>query len=1214
MANYTGSFSGSFQGTISGSLLGSGIVSGSPQIDFNDIVNKPTTIQPFQANSIVSNNRFREVTYPAISASTSTRFTTIEANVSTLSGQIQAAVSGTVPPGTISGSAQIAAFGYLTSASAAAAGFGSGGGGSTDISALNTFTGSAQTSLTALNSATSSFITNGQTSSMSVATASFISSTFISASAAASGFGSGGGETYTAGLGITITSNVITLNTSSTHFIQGVSASAAASGFGSGGGSNTAPTIADQSMSAVPESSSAGYEVGLITATDVEGNVITFGAFTISNVFLNSNPSVNLTSSLGGTSLFDPSIDPFQANSSGVITRKNSVFLNADVADRYVYLATATDAFSTATGSGLITIPISQDASSSIGNNGQTYFIIESATGSDNLTTISNGRTIDDVTFSSAVSQMWLVKSNPIGYVRFTNGTTQYTGSTSLALELAQNVSGSGLTFDSSSTIGIEITASETSFETTKQFRNHTLSIAKNFEPSGSMIPSSSNLNTNGARSGSTIATLTWTDAESNTLNNSTFTLTSNAGLSSSWNGSYVYTINATGSISAGTYFVSASVKDQHGFRFGSSSVSFTIVQAGTGSLTTNGTFYVIESAVSGNLIYTSTNGRSGTQGNLGVTYSPQYNSATVASFTSSDARIGINTAGNLSVTGIGISGSAGGSFPGTITPTVTWRDQYNNVGSGSITINIAVNNAPTVSLDNPDTDNQNTNLATTGTRLTRLTWADAESDVLSVQTFTLTGAGAASLSSSYNGSNIFGIHAASNLAAGTYGYTASIEDVFGFRTGSYKDIITIAQASSGSLLNPNTYYIVESAVSGNFITRDLDGSGSAASASVSYPAGIGNPTATNFSASDAFAVVTIHPTTAVLSINQNFSGSVSLPTEGNSFTARIFWNDIYQSGSGDINISVTNNLNPTASFANANLTAPVTTNTTLVTVTLTDPEVTTPFSMSLSGLSATSMSAVPQNVGSSSYLLKNSVDINDGVTLSYTASVFDAYNNQVNFNRQLTIGNPIAANPSIFIYASSRGAGSTLPATYNTLLGTTSTSGTPLYAFEEGNLGKDGATIPLTGGAMDLIFSGSGTDLYATISSSMGVLSPNFTVNPQELLGAGNKLIYIVYPSSSDLGSRPTSTTDNLSPGNTTPGQYTMWYDGGAGDESAIGSQLNNFTISNGYTGSDGTIYAAGQSYQSWTVMGGSAALAKFAGTAYKFFIVPSSGSDPTP
>jgi hypothetical protein len=105
------------------------------------------------------------------------------------------------------------------SASAAAAGFGVGG--STDISALNAFTSSAQTSLTALNTATSSyilasqtssmsvlsaltasyliggagtidtssFVTNDQTSSMSVATASFISDTFISASAARSGFG-----------------------------------------------------------------------------------------------------------------------------------------------------------------------------------------------------------------------------------------------------------------------------------------------------------------------------------------------------------------------------------------------------------------------------------------------------------------------------------------------------------------------------------------------------------------------------------------------------------------------------------------------------------------------------------------------------------------------------------------------------------------------------------------------------------------------------------------------------------------------------------------------------------------------------------------------------------------------------------------------------------------------------------------------------------------
>jgi hypothetical protein len=79
------------------------------------------------------------------------------------------------------------------SASAAAAGFGSGG--STDITSLNTFTGSIQSEVNALKAATSSYITSAQTSSMSVATASYVSPTFISASAAAAGFGSIPAET-----------------------------------------------------------------------------------------------------------------------------------------------------------------------------------------------------------------------------------------------------------------------------------------------------------------------------------------------------------------------------------------------------------------------------------------------------------------------------------------------------------------------------------------------------------------------------------------------------------------------------------------------------------------------------------------------------------------------------------------------------------------------------------------------------------------------------------------------------------------------------------------------------------------------------------------------------------------------------------------------------------------------------------------------------------
>lgn len=100
--------------------------------------------------------------------------------------------SAQLPSGTISSSAQLPSglvsssnqilpittssitnFPTEVSKSAASFGFGAGGGGSTDISALNTFTGSANTSITSLNTFTGSAISNNQTSSMSVATASF---------------------------------------------------------------------------------------------------------------------------------------------------------------------------------------------------------------------------------------------------------------------------------------------------------------------------------------------------------------------------------------------------------------------------------------------------------------------------------------------------------------------------------------------------------------------------------------------------------------------------------------------------------------------------------------------------------------------------------------------------------------------------------------------------------------------------------------------------------------------------------------------------------------------------------------------------------------------------------------------------------------------------------------------------------------------------------
>ena len=102
--DYTGSFSGSFSGEIIASngvisssaqvaanlpsgvvssstqvtYEGTGLISSSNQISYTGIKNKPTTISAFQKNSITANNRFREVTYPADSASFDSRINSLE--------------------------------------------------------------------------------------------------------------------------------------------------------------------------------------------------------------------------------------------------------------------------------------------------------------------------------------------------------------------------------------------------------------------------------------------------------------------------------------------------------------------------------------------------------------------------------------------------------------------------------------------------------------------------------------------------------------------------------------------------------------------------------------------------------------------------------------------------------------------------------------------------------------------------------------------------------------------------------------------------------------------------------------------------------------------------------------------------------------------------------------------------------------------------------
>jgi hypothetical protein len=1224
--DYTGSFSGSFSGDITAT---NGVISSSAQVNYAQVKNKPTTISAFQKNSIVANNNFRENTYPTDSASFDSRIKGVGTDITALDARVDALSAGSgsadwatitnIPSGLVSGSSQITDVVTDTyiSASAAASGFGQGGGDSTDISSLNEFTSSIQSEVDSLTSATSSYLTEvpSGTISGSSQVESIIDDTYISASAAASGFGEGAGEVYTEGDGIDITSNVISIDTSSTHFRLGVSASAALYGFSGGGGGgsfgdpptfdqdglqvnefvasgstigtltvtdvtpgdtatfeiqsaytddffriseggvvtantlvtssmnttagsgsndahpflvkvtdgqnnvveetiyiyvrpnsapvfrqtsiggsvitsftssavnenstdgstiatiyftdensdtitirtgsvspadhfnytinatnvvitqdtasldyetytsytlsltasdehyesgvddnsfttleiqipvqdNNPPVVNDQTLTAINENSSNGTIVDSVEASDSELDTITWGNFTLLSAYMDG-VGTNVTSSLGGTSLYDPHSNPFQLNASnGQVTRKTGVFLNSDIANRYEYRVTVTDNFNSDNDTGVITIPIADDAASSIGTDGNTYYIQEGAESGDNLTTNSNGYSLGNVTFSSVVSQMWEVNTVPSGYVRFTNGLNYQTGS-SVTLEVDTDISGN-LYYIDNDTVEIQITASETAFETTKQYRDHTLEITDNQPLTIGFSDTSANLNTNGARPSNNLTTISFTEPQSgigDTIDHDRFVFTDPSGQLTAVKSGDSYLVRPTSNLSGSTtYNFTASIADSYG-NVTTDSHSIVIAQAGTGTLSTNGTFYVIESATNGDNIVLGTNGRSGTQGDLGVSYSPQYNSAAVASFTSSNALISVASNGNLSV-GTDISGSDN-IVGDTITSNITWQDQYGNVGgSTSITVNITENFAPTAT-DTPNTNNLNTNLGVDGALLATLTWSDTEGDSLNISSFALSGNDASSLSSSYDGGNTFGIYANGDRSAETLSYTASVEDTHGFSVGTYNDDITIAQADDGTATANGTLYVIESATSGDNIVTSTNGlTGTQGQISVTYDPSYGSPVATNFTSTNA--LIAIDSSTGVLSVGTDISGSDNL--SGDTLSTTIGWEDQYgNTDTANFDVNVATNQAPSAADTpntgnwNTNL---ATDGALLATLVWTDPEGDDLDidSFTLSGAGASSLS--------SSYNGSNTFGIyangnQDAGTISYTAEIDDEH------------------------------------------------------------------------------------------------------------------------------------------------------------------------------------------------------------------------------
>ena len=545
---------------------------------------------------------------------------------------------------------------------------------------------------------------------------------------------------------------------------------------------NAAPTMGSQAFS-IPEHSSSHADhgqgtstnsvttVGTVTTNDSEGDTVTFTALTLTSGSGKNNSNQS-----------NPANDPFQITSAGVLQLKAAQFLNASVFNQYKYNASYKDNFNNASSSGVITINVTQEPTPTISQN-SAFFIIESAVSGALVRTNSNGRTGTQGRFTSTGTTTFNVSSSGFFHINSSTGHMSMTGS----------VSGSAFDFDTGNAISGSVTAS-TAFGTQGVKDFHT-SIAINNAPVPSFSNTSANLNQNGARPNNLLTTISFSDAESDTLSHSTFVFTDPSNQLSSTKVGDTYQIKAAQNLSASVYQMTASIKDNHGFRTGTTKHAITIAQPNTGTLGTNGTFYIIESAVSGALVRTNSNGRTGTQADLGVTYSPNYNSQAVASFTSSNAMVHVSNTGAVSVKQ-NVSGSAFTFAAGNpITSNITFRDQYNNVGSGSLSINVAINNAPDI-IFTPSSPSLDTGDAEAGDEIVRISFNDAEGDTINNSSFTLLTGSHAPLSSSLSGS-AFKISGQNNLTAGTYQVTASIKDNHGFRTNTENVSITVTQGAS---------------------------------------------------------------------------------------------------------------------------------------------------------------------------------------------------------------------------------------------------------------------------------------------------------------------------------------------------------------------------------------------------------------------------------
>ena len=173
---------------------------------------------------------------------------------------------------------------------------------------------------------------------------------------------------------------------------------------------NIAPTVVGSTLSDFGENPNNGENVGDLSGnvTDPEGDTITFISFTAAGASQNGT-SIDLTS-YGGSGYSDPSSDPFEMSSAGIITSKDDVWLNHKLIDSYTYTLSVKDDYNDIV-TGTFTIPVIADADTvTISTDGDSQvYVVESGTATNLVYDNTSGNSGAVAQFTSNKTVTWSV-------------------------------------------------------------------------------------------------------------------------------------------------------------------------------------------------------------------------------------------------------------------------------------------------------------------------------------------------------------------------------------------------------------------------------------------------------------------------------------------------------------------------------------------------------------------------------------------------------------------------------------------------------------------------------------------------------------------------------------------------------------------------------------------------------------------------------------